>query len=150
MIKKNSDSNRNNASRNNCGTRQEASQYEDEGVYIAAVGARFERKDQMESLHMLVDPERTTEAAGYGARGQATALRAQLAPFAKLYGCGDGTNHFFPSAAEVQAKVNAAGGSLERAGFVQLRTGRLLNINIFSQRYLCIICLYYFYRDFYK
>jgi hypothetical protein len=108
--------------------------YEEEGVYIGAVGARFERADQMETLQMVIDGERTTESAGYGARGLDTPLRRRLAPFAKLYGCGGANGaSYFPSSAEVRAAA-AAAGSLAAAGFVELRTGRLLNLSVFAKR----------------
>jgi len=36
------------------------------GVYVALVGARFERRGVMEAAHMLLDPEINTAANGYG------------------------------------------------------------------------------------
>lgn len=57
---------RNDGERVNCG--QVKPEREEEGVYIGAVGARFERADQMESLHMIIT-DNCTEANGYGKNG---------------------------------------------------------------------------------
>ena len=40
-------------------------EFEEEGVYVGLVGARFEKTDQMESTQMVIS-QRTTEEAGYG------------------------------------------------------------------------------------
>jgi hypothetical protein len=36
------------------------------GIYVALTGARFERRDKMESMHMLVRSDFTTKDSGYG------------------------------------------------------------------------------------
>jgi len=39
---------------------------EPDGIYVALTGARFERRDKMESMHMLVRSDFTTKDSGYG------------------------------------------------------------------------------------
>jgi hypothetical protein len=60
------------------------------GVYVAQVGARFERRGVMEAAHMLVDPVVNTAANGYGPPSPDTnntaATRAPLLrAWARLY-----------------------------------------------------------------
>jgi hypothetical protein len=40
--------------------------YQQTGVMIGAVGPRFEREDEMESIFILLDKNRSTTANGYG------------------------------------------------------------------------------------
>jgi hypothetical protein len=53
----------NNGSRQNMG---KVGHCEDQGIYIAQVGARFEERFRMEWKHMIIDPEQNTWANGYG------------------------------------------------------------------------------------
>lgn len=56
----------NSGSRGNMGRKsQQESQYEKTGVYVAQVGARFERDERMEAKHMLVSAAQNTPANGY-------------------------------------------------------------------------------------
>ncbi|KAJ3034841.1 hypothetical protein HDV00_004604 [Rhizophlyctis rosea] len=72
--------------------------YEPEGVYVALVGARFEKPDQMESRHILISEQYNTPENGYGAEGKTAKPLAYeaLKPFANLY---LGQDHF-PTFAE--------------------------------------------------
>ncbi len=56
----------NNGSRNNNGNAAAAGTYQETGVYVALVGARFERKNVMEWKHMIITPEQNTLENGYG------------------------------------------------------------------------------------
>jgi len=55
----------NNGDRNNRGIPGPEGTYEQTGIYYGLVGARFEKRDKMESEHMLVTPDHTKEN-GYG------------------------------------------------------------------------------------
>jgi len=56
----------NSGSRGNRGQPEKDGTFEKSGVYTALVGARFEREDQMESKHMLVQPHLNVPEFGYG------------------------------------------------------------------------------------
>lgn len=57
----------NDGARSNEGQRGAEAVYPFEGVYIGAVGARFEKDSVMEYAHMIVTPEQNTPQNGYGA-----------------------------------------------------------------------------------
>lgn len=56
----------NSGGRSNYGKRGEEGKFEERGVYIALVGARFEKLDQMESRFILQDKDLWTPERGYG------------------------------------------------------------------------------------
>lgn len=88
----------NDGDRGNC-ARLSAAPFVPRGVYIGAVGARFERDDQMETLFILVNRDRSTEENGYGRAGERTGqFHALLGVFAPLYG----VDHF-PSWSEAMS-----------------------------------------------
>lgn len=60
--------------------------FEERGVYVGLVGARFERPERMEWQHLLVTPEQNTAAKGYGpdADPEAPATRL-LRAWARFY-----------------------------------------------------------------
>ena len=63
--------------------------YVDRGVYVAQVGARFERDDLMEWRHVVVTAEQNTAAAGYGpsaGAGELSGASGVLACWARFYG----------------------------------------------------------------
>lgn len=60
--------------------------FEEKGIYVGMVGARFERKNQMEWRHMMITKEQNTIENGYGLDADEKKLNAQLLkPWAKLY-----------------------------------------------------------------
>jgi len=93
----------NNGSRGNCGRPEPKGSYEPRGVYIAQVGARFERDGKMESQHMLVTSTQNTPAMGYG---DATAADFQEDPRISLWARFYGLNHL-PSYEEALATYEA-------------------------------------------
>jgi len=72
----------NTGSRKNAGVAAEPGSYAAKGVYVALVGARFERTGRMEWRHMLVTAQQNTPANGYGAG----AADPMLQRWAQLYG----------------------------------------------------------------
>lgn len=72
----------NDGSRHNVGRKGEDGSYVDAGVYVGAVGARFEMEGRMEYQDMLVTPQQNTEAAGYGLNNSRESV---LKVFAKFY-----------------------------------------------------------------
>jgi len=56
----------NSGGRNNCGNVGKKGEFEERGIYIALVGARFEKLDQMESRFIIQDKELWTPERGYG------------------------------------------------------------------------------------
>lgn len=71
----------NDGSRNNLARFVELSQ---DSVYIAQVGARFERAGLMEWKHMIITPAQNTRENGYGENNDSNKL---LQLFAEFYGC---------------------------------------------------------------
>ena len=71
-----------------CGT------FEEEGIYVGLVGARFERRGRMEWAHMLLEPEQNVTSGGYGpdavrASGDTPAAKERallLRAWARFYG----------------------------------------------------------------
>jgi hypothetical protein len=59
----------NRGDRNNEGQPGNVGTYEEEGVYIGLVGARFEKENFMEWKHMIITKEQNTSANGYGLAG---------------------------------------------------------------------------------
>lgn len=56
----------NNGSMQNKGVPGAPGSYQEEGVYVALVGARFEKPNHMEWQHMIITPEQNTTQNGYG------------------------------------------------------------------------------------
>jgi len=56
------------------------------GIYVALTGARFERRDRMESMHMLVRSDFTTKDSGYGLQADYNSKEFKLLQiWAKFY-----------------------------------------------------------------
>eukprot|EP01126_Amoeba_proteus_P039381 TRINITY_DN4148_c0_g1_i14.p1 TRINITY_DN4148_c0_g1~~TRINITY_DN4148_c0_g1_i14.p1 ORF type:complete len:551 (+),score=183.30 TRINITY_DN4148_c0_g1_i14:210-1862(+) len=96
----------NTGSRRNMGKIGSPGSFETEGIYQALVGARLERKDRMESNHILVMKEYNTTKAGYGDDADPDDFKTQLLRiWAKFYQCESLTkpNTFcFPTFEEVE------------------------------------------------
>jgi hypothetical protein len=56
----------NNGDRENMAHIGEPGTYEEQGIYIALVGARFEKTNLMEPKYILITPEKNTQQNGYG------------------------------------------------------------------------------------
>ena len=132
-----------------CGRRGEPGTFEPEGIYLALVGARFERKQLMEWRHMLVtedqntvrplrrssrtQPSQTANGYGAGASPDSSARAGLLHVWARFYDVGAAARHFFPSFDEAQAERDAL-DAVGRRRFAALRSGNLLNLDVFRKR----------------
>jgi len=93
----------NNGDRSNCSRTDEEGEFEREGVYVALTGARFERRDKMESIHILLTERNTTKALGYGKDADPNLPQTQLLrTWAEIYEEGDSVMHYFPTYDEVK------------------------------------------------
>jgi hypothetical protein len=109
----------NSGSRGNCGKIGNPGTYEPSGVYVAQVGARFERNERMESEYCYVGPSQNTVENGYGAAdtGDAPicARRERLKMWAEFFGVGhlplyseaasNVSKEFLPSSSDADAVI---------------------------------------------
>ena len=109
----------NNGSRDNIGRPGE--DFLDTGVYVGAVGARFEIAGRMEYQDMLVTQNQNTEENGYGENNQRPSLNKV---FAKFYGMEN-----FHEFSDVKKHEN-----LYKESQKYLRKGRFLNKEIYTKR----------------
>jgi len=76
------------------------------GYYYGLVGARFERKELMESQHCLIQKEHNKTQNGYGRAAELdTPTKKLLALWAEFYNQGDGESYFFPTYEEVEQYI---------------------------------------------
>jgi hypothetical protein len=76
----------NTGSRGNCGKLDRSGAYQPCGVYVASVGARFERRGLMEWEHIMVSQDQNTVQNGYGAQANPNNHRSiLLRMWAKFY-----------------------------------------------------------------
>lgn len=59
---------------------EEADEFENTGVLVGQVGARFERIGRMEWKHLIVTKEQNTTANGYGPQGNNALLKVSHSP----------------------------------------------------------------------
>ena len=109
----------NNGSRDNIG--EPGENFLDTGVYVGAVGARFEMAGRMEYQDMLVTENQNTEANGYGENNEMPSLNKV---FAKFYGMKN-----FHEFSDVKKH-----GDLYKESQKYLRKGRFLNKEICTKR----------------
>jgi hypothetical protein len=77
----------NSGGRSNSGKVGKKGEFEERGIYIALVGARFEKPDQMESRFILLDKDSCTPERGYGFHPEPqTQDQALLQMWAQFYG----------------------------------------------------------------
>lgn len=81
----------NQGSRGNGAAPAKAGTFEDHGVYVAQVGARFERHGRMEAELMVITPEQNTRRNGFGDPANTTSSDApRLQMWARFYGKAGG------------------------------------------------------------
>jgi len=80
---------------------------QDFGIYVALIGARFEKREKMESMHMLVT-ESTNKNHGYGLDADRNSHQAKLLNiWAEFYDMKLEENYYgFPSFEEVKAALD--------------------------------------------
>jgi hypothetical protein len=97
----------NSGKRDNLGRRSKAEDYQPSGVYVASVGARFEKPGFMEWAHMIVTAKQNTVENGYGVQADASNPRTRLLKiWADFYNVGnldglDSSINAFPTYDEV-------------------------------------------------
>jgi hypothetical protein len=111
----------NRGDRRNQGAPGPPGSFEESGVYVGLVGARFEKEGLMEWAHIMVTPEQNQTCNGYGP--DPTGL---LGVWARFYGLRQG----FPLFEEVQ-KETARGGQ-ER--FLDLGYGAFFDARVYKAR----------------
>lgn len=73
----------NDGDRNNQGKKGVPGSYQEQGVYVGLVGARFEKPGLMEWQHMIITPEQNTVKNGYG---KSNTINPKLILWSKFYG----------------------------------------------------------------
>jgi len=111
----------NNGSRTNKAVLAAPGTYQETGVYIGLVGARFEKPGLMDWQHVLVTKEQNTVENGYGKATQKSNAKAQLLKlWAQLYGV--------PLLAYDQVIRDTSGR------FILLSSGRYFDTKIYKER----------------
>ena len=128
----------NSGARHNQGKLEKPGTFEAEGIIVGLVGARFEKRDKMESQHIVVCEDLSRPEFGYGAEGAGRnpAAAAKLQLFATLYSQPSPSvpRSYFPSYAE--AKADTSGN------FHRLPNGSFFNIAAYKARIrISIECL---------
>ncbi len=107
----------NNGARNNQAVVGIDGSYEEEGIYVGLVGARFEKPGYMEWQQMIITPQQNTQEKGYGLKATNQGI---LALWSNLYG------EKFPTFAEAQS---------DRSGkYLLLKNGFYLNTSVYKKR----------------
>ena len=136
----------NNGARSNRGVPGCPGEFERTGVLVGLVGARFEKPDQMESLHMLVTRKYSTAARGYGARRHDCAASRKLEMWAQLYNQthqdSDGSTQYgFPDYNEARENFRRYGP--QRSKFFQFADAQgedcYLNTEVYRRRMRLIL-----------
>lgn len=107
----------NNGARDNKSIKGAIGSYEQEGIYVGLVGARFEKPGYMEWQHMIVTPEQNTAENGYGLDTEHQGL---LALWSDLYG------EKFPTFAQAQKDTTGR--------FVLLKNGFYFDVVVYKKR----------------
>lgn len=117
----------NDGDRGNRGRPGAPGSFEEQGVYVGLVGARFERREQMEWRHMVITPTQNTTARGYGlfADPESAAAR-ELAVWARLYDEGDQGLDFFPDFDSVDGD--------DSGDYIRCGRDRYLNARVYRRR----------------
>lgn len=112
----------NNGTRNNQGTKMAAGSFEEEGVYVGLVGARFEKPDYMEWQHMIITPQQNIAENGYGFDACDKGL---LAIWSNLYGFK------FPTFAQAQQDTTGR--------FILLKNGFYFDTVVYKKRIRLVV-----------
>lgn len=112
----------NNGSRYNRGVAGTPGSYQEAGVYVGLVGARFERPGRMEWAHMIVTPEQNTIEHGYGVDGQRESL---LNIWSRFYG------QLLPTFEQAQADTSGR--------YIQLSPAMYLDAVVYKKRMEMVI-----------
>jgi len=120
----------NDGNRMNKGLPGKPGTFEEQGIYIGQVGARFEKKGEMEYAHMIITPQQNTTRNGYGGIANNDASE-RLGPFARFYGQGSDEKCFFPGYREAAKDVSGK--------YIEIGTHTYLNVSVYKQRMRTVI-----------
>ena len=116
----------NNGSRNNSAIPGVSGTFEEEGIYIGLVGARFEKPGLMEWQHMVITPEQNNANNGYGPKADPSNPKTKLlALWAELYG------EAFATFKQAQADVSGR--------YISLRIPEYLDSVMYKKRMKMVI-----------
>jgi len=112
----------------NRGARGAEGSYEEKGILVGMVGARFEKPGYMEWQQMIVTREQNRPENGYGREGLTAAPEKfhRLSLWARFYGQGHGGFFYFPSFDEVEKSGDE--------NFIKIREGYYLNRKVYKER----------------
>ncbi len=100
--------------------------FEEQGVYVGLVGARFEKPGRMEWQHMIVTPQQNTVANGYGPNADPESSKTKLLSiWSHLYG--------EPFATFEQVKVDTSGR------YISLGADQYLDSVVYKKRMKMVI-----------
>lgn len=120
----------NDGDRGNSGIKGVPGSFEPKGVYVGAVGARFERPGLMEWQTMIITPKQNTAANGYGTTADPshpTTIYNKM--WAKFYGMEESAN--LPSFKEIAKDTSGK--------YFPISKDCLLNVEIYKQRLKAVI-----------
>jgi|GEM_PF-2844117 len=130
----------NSGARNNGGQMDVPGKFEPKGIFVAMVGARFERfkESLMESAHMLVTEEQNTVENGYGLSADPNDPKTiELRLWAEMYGSCLGTIHAFPDYQQVCMEIENQTSSIPR--YLYVRDGMYLDCFVYQIRLRLIL-----------
>lgn len=120
----------NSGSRSNYAMKGNPGTFERRGVITGCVGARFERREEMEWKYMLISRQQNTVENGYGPYDPSNPKSVELRPWAKLYGV-----EYFPTFDET---IAANHDYVLREAFInrfcEVSAGSYLNTEVYMNR----------------
>ena len=113
----------NDGRRDNKGQLGSLDSFEEKGIYVGLVGARFEKAGLMEWAHMIVTPEQNTKKNGYGFHNESNST--VLGIWSKFY------DEKFPTFKEAQADTSGR--------FIQIKLNLYLDSLVYKKRMHMVI-----------
>lgn len=116
--------------RSNQGKKAAEGTYQQEGVYVGLVGARFEKPGFMEWKHMIVTQEQNTQANGYGKNSTHPLMKLWAAFYDVPY---------FSTFEEAKKSDELDQWNHERPRYIDIGEGRYLDARIYKKRLQYVI-----------
>jgi hypothetical protein len=101
--------------------------YQNEGIYVGLVGARFERAELMEWKHMIITPEQNTVKNGYGLERKDSNI------WEKFYG------EKFPTFQEIDLPSFDQFNNNSKKLYFKIKPNMYLNVSIYKKRLKLVI-----------
>eukprot|EP00012_Vannella_robusta_P000758 CAMPEP_0206183010 /NCGR_PEP_ID=MMETSP0166-20121206/392_1 /ASSEMBLY_ACC=CAM_ASM_000260 /TAXON_ID=95228 /ORGANISM="Vannella robusta, Strain DIVA3 518/3/11/1/6" /LENGTH=327 /DNA_ID=CAMNT_0053597801 /DNA_START=701 /DNA_END=1683 /DNA_ORIENTATION=- len=122
----------NNGSRGNSGRQPKPGTFEERGIYVGVVGARFEAPRKMEWEHIMVQPSQNNIENGYGNKTQQLAAHSKLSAnanrlllWAEFYGSYTAGEIGFPLYEDAEKDID---------NYIRLFNNQLLNKFVYKKR----------------